>query len=156
MQEIIENKLDVTNIDSRALVLSSKPVSLAMLVDQVLAKLRRPLAERSLEVETCIPATLPPVHADAAALTKVFQHLVVNAVKFTPDGGRITVTGRCLDDELPGGAVEIAIHDTGIGIDPRFLDLIFSKFYQMGEVALHSTGETKFKGGGPGLGLAIA
>ena len=157
MQEIIENMLDVTNIDSRALVLSSKPVSVAMLVDQVLAELRRPLAERNLEVETCIPATLPPVHADAAALTKVFQHLVVNAVKFTPDGGRITVTGRCLDDdEFPGGAVEIAIRDTGIGIDPRFLDLIFTKFYQMGEVALHSTGKTKFKGGGPGLGLAIA
>jgi signal transduction histidine kinase len=156
MQEIIDNMLDVTKIDSRALVLSAKPVSLALLVDQVLDKLRRPLAERNLEVETGTLANLPPVQADAAALTKVFHHLFVNAVKFTPDGGRITVTGRCLDDELPGGAVEIAIHDTGIGIDPRFLDLIFTKFYQMGDVALHSTSKTKFKGGGPGLGLAIA
>jgi len=156
MQEIIENMLDITKIDSRALVLSSKPVSIAMLVDQVLAKLNRPLAERNLEVETGSLANLPPVEADAAALTKVFHHLVVNAVKFTPDGGRITVTGRCLDNDLPGGAVEIAIHDTGIGIDPRFLDLIFTKFYQTGEVTQHSSGKTKFKGGGPGLGLAIA
>jgi signal transduction histidine kinase len=156
MQEIIENMLDVSKIDSRALVLSAKPVSIELLVDQELSKLRRPLAERRLAVESSSLQALPSIEADAVALAKVFHHLVVNAVKFTPDGGQITVTGRCLDDELPGGAVEIAIHDTGIGIDPRFLDLIFTKFYQMGEVALHSTGKTKFKGGGPGLGLAIA
>ena len=48
------------------------------------------------------------------------------------------------------------VSDTGIGIDPRFKELIFSKFYQTGELALHSSGRTKFKGGGPGLGLAIA
>jgi signal transduction histidine kinase len=156
MQEIIENMLDVTKIDSRALVLSSKPVSLEIIVNQVLAKLKRPLAERQLQVESARLATLPPVEADAAALSKVFHHLIVNAVKFTPDGGHITVTGRCVDAEMPGGAVEISIADTGIGIDPRFLDLIFTKFYQMGEIALHSSGKTKFKGGGPGLGLAIA
>ena len=156
MQEIIENMLDVTKIDSRALVLSSKPISIDMIMSQVLAKLRYPLAERRLAVESDGLAMLPPVEADAAALTKVFHHLMVNAVKFTPDGGHITVTGRCLDDEVPGGAVEVAIDDTGIGIDPRFLDLIFTKFYQTGEVAFHSSGKTKFKGGGPGLGLAIA
>jgi signal transduction histidine kinase len=47
------------------------------------------------------------------------------------------------------------VQDTGIGIDARFQELIFTKFYQTGEVALHSSGQTKFKGGGPGLGLAI-
>jgi len=45
------------------------------------------------------------------------------------------------------------VSDTGIGIDTRFHDLIFKKFYQTGQIALHSTGKTKFKGGGPGLGL---
>ena len=156
MQEIIENMLDVTKIDSRALVLSSTPVSIEIIVSQILISLRRPLAERQLSVESRSLADLPPVEGDPAALSKVFHHLVVNAVKFTPDGGHITVSGRCLDNALPGGALEIAIDDTGIGIDPRFLDLIFTKFYQMGEVALHSSGKTKFKGGGPGLGLAIA
>jgi signal transduction histidine kinase len=57
---------------------------------------------------------------------------------------------------LPQGGVEIVVSDTGIGIDPRYHELIFVKFYQTGELALHSTGKTKFKGGGPGLGLAIA
>ena len=51
--------------------------------------------------------------------------------------------------------VDITISDTGIGIDPEHHKQIFEKFYQTGEVAFHSTGQTKFKGGGPGLGLAI-
>src|SRR4029079_10676484 len=103
---------------SRALVLSAKPVSIELIFNQELVKLRRPLAERRLVVESDSLALLPPVEADAAALAKVFHHLFINAVKFTPDGGQITVTGRCLDDALAGGAVEVAIHDTGIGIDP--------------------------------------
>jgi len=49
----------------------------------------------------------------------------------------------------------IVYHSKFNCLDPRFKDLIFTKFYQTGEVALHSTGRTKFKGGGPGLGLAI-
>jgi signal transduction histidine kinase len=52
--------------------------------------------------------------------------------------------------------IQIVVSDTGIGIDPRFHELIFTKFYQTGQVSLHSSGKTKFKGGGPGLGLAIA
>jgi len=51
---------------------------------------------------------------------------------------------------------EIAIKDTGIGIDPEHHKVIFDKLYQMGEVKLHSSGRTNFKGGGAGLGLAIA
>ena len=53
-------------------------------------------------------------------------------------------------------AVEIVVADTGIGIDPALRDLVFAKFYQTGTISLHSTGKVKFKGGGPGLGLAIA
>jgi signal transduction histidine kinase len=58
--------------------------------------------------------------------------------------------------QYPEGAVEIVISDTGIGIDPAFQDLVFTKFYQTGEMALHSSSRVKFKGGGPGLGLPIS
>ena len=56
---------------------------------------------------------------------------------------------------LPG-FFEILISDTGIGIDPEYLSLIFEKFVRLGASALHSSGKTKYKGGGPGLGLHIA
>jgi len=58
-----------------------------------------------------------------------------------------------MDDEAPG--VEIVVKDTGIGLDAEHHELIFEKFYQVGSVALHSSGRTTFKGGGAGLGLAI-
>ena len=58
-----------------------------------------------------------------------------------------------IDEEIP--AVEISVKDTGIGLDATHHELIFEKFYQVGEVTLHSSGKTTFKGGGPGLGLAL-
>jgi signal transduction histidine kinase len=79
----------------------------------------------------------------------------MNAIKFTPDGGSITIGGRYINGNEPP-QVEIAIRDTGIGIDPALHKLIFEKFNQTGDFLLHSSGKTKFKGGGPGLGLAIA
>ena len=88
-------------------------------------------------------------------LQKALYHLIVNAIKYTPDGGSVTVSTRPIrmENDLPG--VEIAVQDTGIGLDPEHHELIFEKFYQVGSVAIHSSGKTNFKGGGPGLGLAI-
>jgi signal transduction histidine kinase len=102
---------------------------------------------------------IPAIEGDFEALQKVFYHLIVNAIKYTPNGGKITIYGRILVDshiDLPREGVEIVVQDTGIGIDPHSHDLIFTKFYQTGKVALHSSGKTAFKAGGPGLGLAIA
>ena len=58
-----------------------------------------------------------------------------------------------MDDDRKG--VEIFVRDSGIGLDKEHHELIFEKFYQVGSVAVHSSGKTSFKGGGPGLGLAI-
>jgi signal transduction histidine kinase len=80
----------------------------------------------------------------------------MNAIKYTPDGGHICINARITNDEPEYAEVEVVVTDTGIGIAPQHHELIFEKFYQTGEVMLHSSGKTKFKGGGPGLGLAIA
>jgi signal transduction histidine kinase len=77
-------------------------------------------------------------------------NVTTNAVKYTPDGGIITVDGRLLP-----GFIEITVADTGIGISPKDQNAIFEKFGQLGRTDLHSSGKTKFKGGGPGLGLSI-
>jgi signal transduction histidine kinase len=58
-----------------------------------------------------------------------------------------------MENDVPG--VEFSVTDTGIGLDAEHHELIFEKFYQVGDVAIHSSGKTSFKGGGPGLGLAI-
>lgn len=159
LHEIVDAMLDVAKIDTRALELEPQPVSLNSLIRGVCVDLRKDLDDRKQTLEMQNLEDLPSVPADMQALRKVFYHVIVNAVKYTPDGGRIKISGRKLEPnnaDLRTGGVEVLISDTGIGIDPRFHDLIFTKFYQTGELALHSTGKTKFKGGGPGLGLAIA
>ncbi len=159
LHEIVDAMLDVAKIDTRALELEPQPVSLNSLIRGVCIDLRKDLEDRKQTLEMQNLEDLPSVPADMKALRKVFYHVVVNAIKYTPDGGKIKISGRKLEPnnaDLRTGGVEVIISDTGIGIDPRFHDLIFTKFYQTGELALHSTGKTKFKGGGPGLGLAIA
>ncbi len=158
LNDIINSMVDIAKIDTRTLQLYFLPVTLENLLRSLLNSFREASQERHLTLRMNIEESLPVIEADADALKKVFYHLVVNAIKYTPDGGTITITGSALKPGAygwPAGGVEIVIRDTGIGIDPRYHNLIFTKFYQTGEVALHSSGTTKFKGGGPGLGLAI-
>jgi signal transduction histidine kinase len=157
--EIVDGMLDIAMIDNSTLNLSVNEVSLDVLLRIICNSLRDAIAERRIALTLESLQGLPAIQGDPEALRKVFHHLVVNAVKYTPDGGSVSIHGHRLaagEHNLIGEGIEIVISDTGIGIDPEFHDLIFVKFYQTGEIALHSSGKTKFKGGGPGLGLTIA
>ena len=157
LNEIVDSMLDMAKIDSRALRLDPRPLPVSLFLQTVSSAFSTTVAERKLTLKLEDMSHLPKIEADLEALRKVFYHLIANAIKYTPDGGRITISAKSLPDQadLPAGGIEIVVSDTGIGIDPPFHDLVFKKFYQTGQIALHSTGKTKFKGGGPGLGLAI-
>jgi hypothetical protein len=102
---------------------------------------------------------LPMVRADPNLLKKLFGHLLTNAIKFSPNGGRISVSAWSIpahNSELSNGGVEIVVSDTGVGVDPDSTEIIFSKFYQPGDLNKHSTSQTRFQGSGAGLGLALA
>lgn len=77
-------------------------------------------------------------------------------IKFTPDKGTITIDVESVVDEKIGPSEELRVNDTGIGFDEPNLEIIFEKLHQLADVELPSSGCTKAKGGGPGLGLAIA
>jgi signal transduction histidine kinase/membrane protein implicated in regulation of membrane protease activity len=159
METIVGSILDMAKIDSRVMQLHPEPLILSVLFQAIRTAFNQVCQERSLTITMKGLEGLPIIQADTEAMRKAFHHLLVNAVKYTPDGGTITVTGRPVspgDAEFSDGGVEIVVSDTGIGIDPSAQQLIFTKFYQTGEVAIHSSGTTTFKGGGPGLGLAIA
>lgn len=154
MVDIIDNMLDVSRIDSNLLEVFPTEVEMEQIVEEVRATFESALEERKLTFITDGLDSLPVIQGDKNLLYKLFYHVIVNAIKYTPDGGCIRVIGRMIDEKPP--QVEIAIRDNGIGVDPQNHELVFEKFYQTGEVLLHSSGKTKFKGGGPGLGLAIA
>ncbi len=158
LHEIMDSMFDIAQIDARALQLHIQPVDAAALVRDVCNSLKKPLADRRLSLTLELPA-LPTVRADPNILRKVFSHLVNNAIKFTPNKGAIHITGLLAPPnqiDLPNGGVEIIVADTGVGVDPDFHDLIFTKFYQPGELGKHSTSKSRFKGGGAGLGLALS
>lgn len=162
LHEIVNTMLLMVKVDNQALEIFSESLHVGELMEELAAGYKADLAERKLElvIDENI-AALPPIEGDGEVLLVVFSNILNNAIKYTPDGGRIQVYGRHWNSDpprrdLPTNAVEVVIKDTGIGIDPAALELIFTKFYQTGEVAKHSSGRTKFMGGGPGLGLAIA
>lgn len=159
LHEIVDSMLDMASIDTHTLELQMESISLFTLIRLVGDHFREDFSQRNLTFEIEDFSELLPIEGDPEALRKVFHHLIVNAIKYTPDGGKIIVAGSSVPPgyyELQEGGIEITIRDTGIGINPEFLESIFTKFYQTGELAFHSTGKTKFKGAGPGLGLAIA
>jgi signal transduction histidine kinase len=153
MAEIINNMLDITRIDSKMLNVVPTELQINQVVEKAYRTFKSALVERDLTFKTIDLDQLPVVAADPELLYKAFHHLIMNAIKYTPDGGEITVSGRTLAGR---SEVEVAVHDTGIGVAPEHKEVVFEKFFQTGEVLLHSSGKTKFKGGGPGLGLAIA
>ena len=156
MMDIIDNLLDVSRIDSNLLDVRATEVEIKNLVERVEETFAESLEKRGITLSTQGLAELPLVKADTELLYKVFYHVIGNAIKFTPDGGSIMVHGNTVRERNRQPEVEVRIRDTGIGIDPQYHELVFEKFYQTGEVLLHSSGKTKFKGGGPGLGLAIS
>jgi signal transduction histidine kinase len=158
LHEIMDSMFDIAQIDSRTLQLNLQSVDVADLVREVCFGLTKQFAERNLSLMIDLPS-LPHLKADPNTLHKVFFHLVTNAIKFTPNEGKITITGQAFQPgskESPEGGVQITICDTGVGVAPEYRELIFNKFYQPGELGKHSTGKTRFKGGGAGLGLALA
>jgi signal transduction histidine kinase len=160
LEEIVNTMFDVSKIDTETLDLNTAPTSVAAVVGTVVDNFGEALEDRQ-QTLTVVEglADLPAIMGDRDRLTQVFSHLVQNAIKYTPDEGQITITGRLLQDERmqpQDQAIEIVVADTGIGIAPDDLERLFEKFYRVGDARLHSTGQTKFKGAGPGLGLTIA
>jgi signal transduction histidine kinase len=161
MQDVFNNMLDILKIESQALNPYMEPVSISALIRQIINQLVDVLDERNLILVPEEAGEVPFIEGDIQILEKVFFHLLSNAVKYTPDGGLITINTQLIkateeDGEASVDRVEIRIRDTGIGIEPAVQSLIFEKFYQTGKIDLHSSSQTEFKGGGPGLGLAIA
>lgn len=156
MHEIVNMMLDVTRMESDTLRIVPAPVPVRSVVNDTVHDLDQGIRERKLKVTIDHAADTPNINADPTLVQKALFHVVVNAIKYTPDGGTILIQTRAVGIDHNGPGVEISVRDGGIGLDAEHHDLIFEKFYQVGSVALHSSSRTSFKGGGPGLGLAIA
>jgi signal transduction histidine kinase len=155
LHQVMNSMLDITKIDTETIQASRVPVLLQSVLTELKNDFSEALTNRSLTLNIKQVGEVPYVEGDPKLIEKIFYELLVNAIKYTPDGGEITVTYWVAEVEGIGQAAAVVVRDTGIGIDAKHHKAIFEKFYQIGEVALHSSGKTSFKGGGPGLGLAL-
>jgi signal transduction histidine kinase len=151
LREIVDDMIDVSLIDNNLLALNFQPIWMNRLLKLLHKEFEQNFQDRSLIFEmTPFNGADEMTYGDIERLHQAFRNVYANAVKYTPDGGKIRVDGRLLP-----GFIEVVIQDSGIGIDPENHLRIFEKFGSLGDVSLHSSGKTKFKGGGPGLGLPI-
>ena len=152
LRTIVDDMIDVSLIDNQLLTLTFQPIQIAHTISAIQMEVASILANRKLTLEVLdFDGNKQWIYADSTRLMQAIQNVISNAIKYTPDGGKITIDGRTLP-----GFIEIIVADTGIGISAENQAIIFEKFGQLGRVELHSSGKTKFKGGGPGLGLPIA
>jgi signal transduction histidine kinase len=152
LREIIRDMLDVSIISLGMIELHLQPAWLTHVMQALERNVREYLIERDVDLIIEYD-TIPKdaTYGDPERLLQVFQKIVLNAIKYTPDGGQVQVTARRLT-----GFTDVMVIDNGIGIDAENLTRIFSMFSTIGDSSLHSSGKAKFRGGGPGLGLFIS
>ena len=156
-------------IDEKRLQLKMEEVQLNRLIEASVNELRFFFSMRKQEVVVNLDESIPSIRADALRLMQLLSNVLGNAIKFTPDGGCITIStsAKYLLRGIPGGDsrpsgkehhlfLEITITDTGIGIDRDDQIRVFEKFYEVGNIQEHSSGKVAFKAKGAGLGLSIA
>jgi signal transduction histidine kinase len=157
LEHVIAQMLDVSQIDVDVMAFHFAEARLPQMLHAAAQPLAGALRDRRLSLIYDGVDDVPPIVCDHQRLIQMFAAVIGNAIKYTPDGGRIEVLASCESLEgRPPEAVEIVVADSGVGIDPKYHDLIFDKFFRVGSAALHSTGATKFMGAGPGLGLPLA
>jgi signal transduction histidine kinase len=141
MYRLIQDLLSVAAIEAGQLAVTRSELRVDVIMTDALELLRPLAAAKRITLETDLSPALPPVSADRERLLQVFSNLGGNAIKFTPENGRIEIRATARDT-----AVEFSVRDTGPGIAPEDLPHIFDRFWQ----------SRKAKRAGVGLGLAIA
>jgi signal transduction histidine kinase len=145
LNSLISDLLDAASANVGKLTIEPARVDVTEVIEQIVLMLTPKAKARGVELTTTVGGALPAVRADRRRLVQIFINLVENALKFTDAGGRIRLSaGICKDDST---LVQFSVADTGQGINPHNLELIFDRLYQEHNAV--------FNRHGLGLGLAI-
>ena len=157
MKALITDLIDVSLLDLRTMELEYNQFYLEKIILMVADSVSSHFAARNVDLIIKPLPVQQRIYGDAERLAKAFTKVIMNGLKYTPDGGTVTINSVMQGgEETAVDYIDVQITDTGIGINPEDLEAIFRKFNSTSDVKLHSSGKTKFKGDGPGLGLPIA
>ena len=141
--QLIEDILDISRIIRGKIELQAAPVKLSNIISNALDTIKLSAQAKSIHIDTNFSHNKDLVRGDSTRLQQVIWNLLTNAIKFTPNGGRVEINLTSVDS-----TVQLQVKDTGKGIEPEFLPYVFDYFRQA------ENAKTRAKGG-LGLGLAI-
>jgi signal transduction histidine kinase len=151
LTNILNDLLNLSRIESGRIELNFEDIKLKGIIELAASSLRPHADEKSIQIDVEVSEQLPAVYGDQEKIEQILTNLISNAIKFTPEGGKVLIIAKPLSKDQKGGyseRVAVSVKDTGIGIPPEHLEAIFEKFHQV-EGSLHRSM------GGTGLGLAI-
>lgn len=154
---LVEDLLLITRADAGQMRLSRELTSLQEIVANAIEELELMATDNGVAISVDVANDFPPIYADAVRIQQVLRNLISNALRFTPSGGRVTVSASITRKTDSNGSTEAAdeedkllllqVSDTGTGIAPEYQQRIFERFYQVPQASARSSGQ--------GLGLAI-
>lgn len=145
MRKLVQDFLTLSNLESGRVEWHLESLSLEECIELALCRIRARASTEALpQVTTQLPDQLPLVRADGDWLVEVLSKLLDNACKFTPAQGQVTIEAHCNGTQM----LQVTVRDTGRGIEPNGLEVVFDRFYQ-------EEGSLRRTTGGTGLGLAI-
>jgi signal transduction histidine kinase len=143
LRRLVSDLSTLSQVESNGLDVQLQDIAPADLLNRILQAYQPIAARQEVEIVLDVTPNTPPILADEGRMLQVIKNLVDNALRYTPRGGRITLKAAPLNDQ-----VQIRVVDTGSGIDPEDLPLVFDRFYQADKSRGANAGKM-------GLGLAI-
>ncbi|MDD5020111.1 MAG: ATP-binding protein [Candidatus Omnitrophica bacterium] len=144
LSDLINGLLDISRIESGRVEMKMEPLDILAMAQSLADMLAPPMKDKNVEFVINMPEGLPQVKADKGQLERVFINLIGNAIKFTPPGGRITVSARPAENAM----VQVGVSDTGIGISEHDLKKLGEEFFRVDN-------DVNAKVKGTGLGLSL-
>jgi signal transduction histidine kinase len=144
LERLVGDMLSVSEIEAGTMTLTPDDLRLEEMLKQVEQDFRFPAKSKGLTLKLNLPAKLPVIKADQTKVVLAVGNLLANALKYTPIGGSVTLSAKATNEQV---IIEVA--DTGIGISPNEVEMVFERFYRAKDPRLQGTT-------GTGLGLPLA
>jgi len=143
LNRLVEDLLTISNIEMKQTVLNFEGVVLQSAMTNVISLVKAKAQSKNIAVDSNLPEDLAPIKADRDKLTQIFVNILDNAIKFTPDGGQISINAR-----QSGDFMVVSVTDTGIGVPKDEIGRLGERFYRVDKSRSRDLG-------GTGLGLSI-
>lgn len=145
LNRLVDDLQELSRVEARAYELNIQPLDISLVVRTVAKRLAPQFQSKQIRLDLDLPTNLPRILADEDRAVQIVTNLAGNALQYTPEKGRVTISGS-----QAGNEVQISIQDTGSGIPPEHLKHIFDRFYRVDK------SRSRAAGGGSGIGLTIA